>query len=142
MVRQTVQNGHITKNGVLPATTLLFRKFCFSLRTLDKEWIWCTNQQNDNWWFIIFENLFLCESTFSLSLLLQMTIVFQAWLAHPNVQFSNKVWREWKIGLKWAQFSILFILCLRSKRVSSCSQYSGKIYISRKLENCLCCVTK
>ena len=77
MVRQTVQNGHITKNGVLPATTLLFRKFCFSLRTLDKEWIWCTNHQNDNWWFIIFENLFLCESTFSLSLLLQMTIVFR-----------------------------------------------------------------
>ena len=27
-----VQNGPITKNGVLPVTTLFFRKFCFSLR--------------------------------------------------------------------------------------------------------------
>ena len=39
--RLGVQDGPITKNGVLPVTTLflLFRKFCFSLRTLYKELI-------------------------------------------------------------------------------------------------------
>ena len=35
-----IQNGPITKNGVLPVTTLFFRKFCFSLRTSYKELIW------------------------------------------------------------------------------------------------------
>ena len=34
-----VQNGPITKNGVLPVTTLSFRKFRFSLRTSCKAWI-------------------------------------------------------------------------------------------------------
>ena len=34
-----VQNGPIAKNGVLPATALFFRKFCFSLKTLYKELI-------------------------------------------------------------------------------------------------------
>ena len=34
-----VQNGPITRNGVLPVTTLFFRKFCFSLTILYKELI-------------------------------------------------------------------------------------------------------
>ena len=40
-----MQNGSITKNGVLPVTTLIFWKFCFSLRTSYKELIYnfCTN---------------------------------------------------------------------------------------------------
>ena len=40
MLRQKewgVQNGPITKNGVLRVTTLFFLKFCFSLRTSRKE---------------------------------------------------------------------------------------------------------
>ena len=40
MLRQKdggVQNGPITKNGVLPVTTLFFYKFCFSLRTAYEE---------------------------------------------------------------------------------------------------------
>ena len=41
-----VQNGHITKNGVLPVTALFFRKFYFSLRTSHEEFIWCTNYSN------------------------------------------------------------------------------------------------
>ena len=41
-----VQNGPTTKNGVLPVTTLFFRKFCFSLRTSYKELIWYTNNPN------------------------------------------------------------------------------------------------
>ena len=42
MLRQIeswVQNGPITKKGVLPATSLFFLKFCFSLRTCYKELI-------------------------------------------------------------------------------------------------------
>ena len=49
MLRQIdwwVQNGPITKNGVLPATTSFFWKFYFSLRTSYKELIWCTNYPN------------------------------------------------------------------------------------------------
>ena len=41
-----VQNESITKNGVLPVTTLFFWKFCFSLRTSYKELISCTNDPN------------------------------------------------------------------------------------------------
>ena len=41
-----VQNGPISKNGVMLRTTLFFRKFCFSLRTSYKELIWCTNYPN------------------------------------------------------------------------------------------------
>ena len=40
------RNGPITTNGVLPVTTLFFRKLCFSLRTSYKELIWCTNDPN------------------------------------------------------------------------------------------------
>ena len=36
-------NGPITKNAVLLLTTLFSWKFCFSLRTFYKEFIWCTN---------------------------------------------------------------------------------------------------
>ena len=49
MLRQIeswVQNGPITKNGVLPVTTLYFWKFRFSLRTSYNELIWCTNDPN------------------------------------------------------------------------------------------------
>ena len=41
-----VQNGSVIMNGVLPVTTLFFRKFCFSLRTSYQELIWCTNHLN------------------------------------------------------------------------------------------------
>ena len=41
-----VQNGPITKDGVLPVTNIFFWKFCFSLRTFYKELIWCTNDLN------------------------------------------------------------------------------------------------
>ena len=62
MLRQIewrVQNGPITKNGVLPVTTLLFWKFCFSFRTSYKELILCTNHLNVH---IIFEGVsFPCE---------------------------------------------------------------------------------
>ena len=41
-----VQNWHITKNRVLPLTTFLFSKLCFSFGTSCIELIWCTNHQN------------------------------------------------------------------------------------------------
>ena len=49
MLRQIewwVQNGSITKNRALPATTLFFWKLCFSLRTSYNESIWCSNNLN------------------------------------------------------------------------------------------------
>ena len=49
MLRQIewlVQNGPIAKSRVLPVNTLFFEKFCFSLRTSDKELIYCTNDPN------------------------------------------------------------------------------------------------
>ena len=41
-----VQNRPITKNGVLPVTTVFFWKFYFSLRTSYKELTWYTNNPN------------------------------------------------------------------------------------------------
>ena len=41
-----VQNGPITKNAVLPVTTLFFWKCCFRLRNSYKELIICTNHPN------------------------------------------------------------------------------------------------
>ena len=49
MLRQRewwVKNGPMTNNGVLPLTTLIFWKFCFSLGTSYIELIWCTNNPN------------------------------------------------------------------------------------------------
>ena len=49
MLRQIewwVRNGPITKNGVLPVTTLFLRKFCFSLRNSCKELFRCSNNPN------------------------------------------------------------------------------------------------
>ena len=49
MLRQIewrLQNGPITKSGVLPVTALFFWKICSSFRTSEKELIWCTNDAN------------------------------------------------------------------------------------------------
>ena len=77
MLRQIewrVQNGPITKKGVLPATTLFFWKFCFSLKTWYKELIWCTNQMSI---FKFFKGAgILFESAFSLWISLNMLYIF------------------------------------------------------------------
>ena len=41
-----LQNGPITKSGVLPATTYFFWKICSSFKTSWKDLIWCTNNPN------------------------------------------------------------------------------------------------
>ena len=49
MLRQIewrLQNGPITKSGVLPVTTLFFWKIWSSFRTSLKHLIWCTNDTN------------------------------------------------------------------------------------------------
>ena len=50
ILRQTewwLRNGSVTKNGVLPVTTLfVFSKHCFSLRTAYKELICCATNPN------------------------------------------------------------------------------------------------
>ena len=45
-IKCLVQHEPITKNGVLPVTTLFFWKFCLSLWTSHNETIWCTNDPN------------------------------------------------------------------------------------------------
>ena len=45
-IKPWLQNGPITKNGVLPVTALVFLKFYFSLRTFYKELICCTSCPN------------------------------------------------------------------------------------------------
>ena len=45
-IKQWLRNGPITKNGVLPVTTLFFWKYCLSLRTSYTELICCTNNPN------------------------------------------------------------------------------------------------
>ena len=44
--KMVAQNAPITKNGVLPVTTLFFWKIYFSLRTSYKELICCTSNSN------------------------------------------------------------------------------------------------
>ena len=49
MLRQIkwwLQNGRIKKKGVLPVTTLFFKRFCFSIRTSYKELTCCANDPN------------------------------------------------------------------------------------------------
>ena len=64
-----VQNGSITKNGVLPVTTFFFRKFCFSLKTLYKELTWCTNYPNVHIHTFRKRSSFIWECFFPVSIL-------------------------------------------------------------------------
>ena len=92
MLRQIewwVQNGLITKNGVLPATTLFFWKFCFSSRTSYKELICCTN--NSMPVFILFVSSgVLFDGAFSLCVSLSVTakIIF---CNYPNCIYQLKI---------------------------------------------------
>ena len=65
MLRQIewwVQNIPFTKNEVLPVTTSLFWKFCFSLRTSYKVMIWCTGEPNSIFLLLVSAGvLFLTE---------------------------------------------------------------------------------
>ena len=72
MVRQIewwVQNEPITNNGVLPVTSLFFRKFCFSLKTFYKEVIWCTNYPNAHICSFCKHCSFICRCFFQVSIL-------------------------------------------------------------------------
>ena len=74
-----VQNESITRNRVLPVTSLLFQKFCFSVRTLCKELIWCATYQNVHIYSFRKRWSFIWQRTFPVSILknnLQKTITF------------------------------------------------------------------
>ena len=88
MLRQTkwgVQNGPITKNGVLPVTNLFFWQFLFSLRTSYKEVTWCTTQIPIVVIFVSVGVLF--EATSSLCVSLTHTFS-DLWNIMANVLFS------------------------------------------------------
>ena len=85
MLRQiecSVQNRPVTKNGVLPVTTLFFRKHCFRLRASYKELIWCNNDPNVHIPISCKRWSFIWGCFFSVSILklkqvfLQMSILF------------------------------------------------------------------
>ena len=66
-----VQHGPVTMNGVLSATTLLF-KLCFGLRTSYKEFIWCTNDLNAHYSTFYERWSFLWLCFFTLSILISV----------------------------------------------------------------------
>ena len=70
-----VQNGPITKNGVLPITTLFFWKFCFSLRTSYKELILCTNDLKAHIRTFIKRWSFIWRFFFSVSILKEFILI-------------------------------------------------------------------
>ena len=84
MLRQIewkVQHGPITKDGILPLTTLFFWKFCFRVRTSSKELIRYTSYPNAHihtfckrWSFICFFPVSIFKQTciFQLQIFLSM----------------------------------------------------------------------
>ena len=80
------QNGPIAKNGSLPETTLLFLKFCFSLRTSYKELIWCLNNPNAHFLFFCKQWSFILWCFFPVSIFKMKT----------NKFLKNKVLFSWK----------------------------------------------
>ena len=87
-----VQNGPVTKDGVLPVTTVFFWKFCFSLRTSYKDLIWCNNDPNTQThsYFLLAGVLF--DGAFSLWVSLK-NIYFQH-LEKPYIMASSKTWTQ------------------------------------------------
>ena len=72
MLRQTeweIQNGLVTKNGVLLVTTLFFLNLCFSLRTSYKKLIWCTNHPNVHIYTFWKRSSFIWGCSFPVSIL-------------------------------------------------------------------------
>ena len=94
MLRQIewwVQNEPITKNGVLPVTTLYFWKFCFSLRTSYKEMIWCTNNPNPHIRTFCRRWNFIWRYFFPVSILKRVQfyyLIVRNWRSHWLFKFS------------------------------------------------------
>ena len=87
-----VQNGPNRKYEVLPTPAISFGKFCFSLRTSDKELIWCTNYPN----FHIY--------TFNKS----MTFIWVCFFAVSNLNRVNNPHStlNWIQLMEWAKFQM------------------------------------
>ena len=67
MLRQIewgVHGGPVTKNGVLPLTTVFFSRFCFSFRTSHKELIWCDNYVSIQFILFVSAGALLSEGDF------------------------------------------------------------------------------
>ena len=99
MLRQTewwVQNGPITKNGVLPETPLFFWKFSFSLRTCYRELIWYTNNPNTHIPTFCKRWDFIWRCFFPVSILKStLDILVWRWNSFwPNLIVLNRKWRH------------------------------------------------
>ena len=72
MLRQIewwAQNGAITKNEVLPVTTLFFWKFCFSLRTSYRSWFDVRKTQMPTLLLSVSTGVFIFRSFFPVSII-------------------------------------------------------------------------
>ena len=78
-IESGVQNGYITKNGVLAVTTLFFGKFCFSLWISYKELIWYTNQPNIDIYTFEKHWGFIWECFFPVSILKILSYGYYHW---------------------------------------------------------------
>ena len=94
-----LQNGPITKSGVLPVNTLFFWKICFSFRTSLIELIWCTK----------------CPYLyFSLALEFNLRVLFHCvypWLTIIPEIITKSVafwWFYWELDLKWITWPAAF----------------------------------
>ena len=103
-----VQNGTITKNGVLPVIFLFFKTILSGIRITYKELIWCANYANVHMFIILFVSAgVLFEGTFSL------------WVSLTSKYlsiFSNKSLACWVVHI-----TRYFLSCY------SCSRYSSMV---------------
>ena len=119
MLRQIewwILNGPITKNGVLPVTTLFFWKFCFSLRTSYKKLMWCTNDPNAHILTFCKRWSFIWQYFFPLSIL-------NWYCKHmKNVRSSQPAFLE----LNWVKHS--FSLCVSLTQESTLVLYEVSFF--------------
>ena len=116
MLRQIewrVHNGHIKRNRGLLVTTLLLWKFCFSIRTSDKELIWCTNYPNVRIYTFGKRWSFICEVFFHVNIIkytLSVILKTSNKNAWSNIFWYVKVYIFWKFiqyTIYWDETQIL-----------------------------------
>ena len=113
-----VQNRPITKSRVLPATTLLFWKFCFSLRTSNKELSWCTNCRNVHIYTFRMRLSFIWGCFFRVSILKShlltylLTGLINGWF-HLKSNMRHIDTRKTRKAINNSWFHNEFIICLQ-----------------------------
>ena len=114
-----VQNRPITKSRVLPATTLLFWKFYFSLRTSNKELSSCTNYRNVHIYTFRIGLSFIWGCFFRVSILKShlltylLTGLINGWF-HLKSNMRHIDTRKTRKAINNSWFHNEFIICLQT----------------------------